>query len=180
VRCRRSPPAIISRNVWLSIRLRPKRRRLLLASGKADSTDNAAKLSDPNPPTPAERDALVKGHSKALECRQIIISHDNVFAAWELPHWRAYFARQDELFTKLASGELPVGVANKLNIESTDQFQTEAARGQADETRLQQVQGERRTEAAMQASAAMAANQPRMTSQHCTWMGNSINCTGTQ
>jgi hypothetical protein len=110
-------------------------------------------------------------------CQRIIVSHDNVFAAWELPHWQMFFAREDQLFTKLASGEMPVGVANKLFIESKDQFQVEQSRGQADETRFQQVQGERAAEAAMQANAAMAANQPRMTTTNCTWIGNSINCT---
>jgi hypothetical protein len=145
---------------------------------QGDGTDNAEKLSDPKPLTPVERDALVKGHNKMLQCRRIIVSHDNVFAAWELPHWQALFARDDQIFTKLASGELPVGVANKLIIESIDQFQVEQSRGQAEETRFQQVQGERRAEAAMQASATMAASQPRMTTTNCTWIGNSINCTG--
>jgi hypothetical protein len=145
---------------------------------QGNGTDTAEKLSDPKPLTPAERDALVKGHSKMLQCRQIVINHDNVFAAWELPHWQAYFARADQLFTKLASGEMPVGVANKLIIESNDQFKVEQSRGQADETRFRQVQAERFSEAAMAANATIAANRPRMTTTNCTWMGNSINCTG--
>jgi hypothetical protein len=143
-----------------------------------DGTDTAAKLTDPNPLTPPERDALVKLHPKAVECRQIIIAHDNVFAAWEAQHWQAYFQRQDQLFYKLASGELPVGVANKLSIDSQNELKVESAKGAADETRFQQVQATQRAAAAAQVSAAYAANQPRMTTTNCTWMGNSINCTG--
>jgi hypothetical protein len=145
---------------------------------QGDSTDSAEKLTDPKPLTSTERDALVRGHSKVLQCRQIITSHDRVFAAWELPHWQAYFARQDALFTKLASGELPVGVANKLSIESLNQFQVEQSQGQANETRFQQVQAEHAAEAAMAANATIAANQPRMTTTSCMWSGNMITCTG--
>jgi hypothetical protein len=145
---------------------------------QGDGADTAEKLSDPKPLTPAERDALVKLHPQAVQCRQIIIAHDNTFAAWEAPHWQAYFARTDQIFTRLASGEMPVGVANKLAIESNGQFQTETSRGQADEVRFQQVQNQRAAEAMMQANAAIAANQPRMTTTNCMWSGNMINCTG--
>ncbi len=145
-----------------------------------DGTDAADKLSDPKPLAPAERDALVQVHNRAVQCRQIIVSHDSVFAAWELPHWQEYFARQDQLFTKLASGEIPVGVANRLSIESEDQFRVEQSRGQAEETRFQQVQAQRAAAAAAQVSAAYAANQPRMTTTNCMWSGNMINCTGTR
>jgi len=136
------------------------------------------KLSDPKPLTPAERHALIRGHAEIVKCRHLLTDHDRVFAAWELPRFQAYFARQDALFTKLASGEMPVGAANQLQIASLDQFQVEQSRGQADETRFRQVQAERFSEAAMAANATMAANRPRMTTTNCTWMGNSINCTG--
>jgi hypothetical protein len=145
---------------------------------QGDATDTAEKLSDPKPLTPAERDALVRVHPKMLDCRRIIISHDNVFAAWETPHWQALFQRSDQLFTKLASGELPVGVANKLIIESNGQFQVEQSRGQADQARFEEVQRQRTAEAMIQANATIAANQPRVTTTNCTWMGNSISCTG--
>jgi hypothetical protein len=104
---------------------------------QSDATDTADKLSDPKPLTPAERDALVKIHPLKLQCRQIIIQHDNSFAAWELPYWQQYFARSDQIFTKLASGELPVGPANQLAIQAYDDFKTETSKGQANEVRFQ-------------------------------------------
>jgi hypothetical protein len=163
------------------IRATPEAQMLTRRLWQGDSTDTAAKLSDPNPLTPAERDALVKIHPEALQCRQIIINHDSTFAAWELPYWQAYFARTDQLFTRLASGEMPVGVANKLYMESTDQFQTETSQGRAEEVRFQQVQSQRAAEALVQANATIMANQPRMTTttNNCMWSGNMINCTGT-
>jgi len=156
----------------------PEARMLSARMWQDDGSDTAAKLSDPNPLTPAERDALVKIHPKAVDCRQIIITHDQLFAAWELQHWQAYFQREDQLFYKLASGELPVGVANKLAIDSWDEAKLQGAKGAADENRFQQIQATQRAAAAAQVSAAYVANQPRMTTTNCTWMGNSINCTG--
>jgi hypothetical protein len=40
---------------------------------------------------------------------------------------QAMHQRADQIFYKLASGELPVGVANKLYIESSGQFQAALA-----------------------------------------------------
>jgi hypothetical protein len=156
----------------------PEAKMLSARMWQGDDTDTAGKLSDPNPLTPQERDALVKLHPKIQECRQIIIAHDNVFAAWEAQHWQAYFQREDQVFYKLASGELPVGVANKLSIDSWNELKVEGSKGQADEVRFQQAQAAQRAAAAAQASAAMAASQPRMTTTNCTWIGNSISCTG--
>jgi hypothetical protein len=145
---------------------------------QGDATDTADKLSDPKPLTLAERDALVKIHPLRLQCRQIIIQHDNSFAAWELPYFQTFFARSDQIFTKLASGELPVGPANQLAIQAYDDLQTETSKGHANEVRFQQIQNQRQAEAMAQAGATMAANQPRMTSTTCTWVGNMMNCSG--
>lgn len=144
-----------------------------------DDTDTAPKLSDPKPLTPAERNALVLVHNKAVQCRQIIISHDNQFAAWETPYWQDYFQRSDEIFYKLASGELPVGTANKLAIESQGKFQADASRGHADAVQVAEVQRQQAAEAMMQAGGQLAASQPRphMTTTNCTWLGNTLNCT---
>jgi len=74
----------------------------------SDATDTAAKLSDPNPLTPTERDALVQVHNNIISCRQMMISDRS--AAWELSYWLDYFQRSDAIFNKLANGELPVGL----------------------------------------------------------------------
>jgi hypothetical protein len=144
-----------------------------------DDTDTAAKLSDPKPLGPAERNALVQVHNKIVLCRQIIILHDNQFAAWETPYWQDYFQRSDEIFYKLASGELPVGIANKMAIESQGKFQADVSRGHADAVQVAEVQQQQAAEAMMQAGAQLAASQPRshMTTTNCTWMGNTLNCT---
>ena len=91
----------------------------------SDASDTAAKLSDPDPLTPTERDALVQVHNNIISCRQMIISDDSRSAAWERPYWLDYFQRSDAIFNKLASRELPVGLANKLTIESNGKFQAD-------------------------------------------------------
>ena len=48
-----------------------------------NETDTASKLSDPNPLTKKEQDALVVVHNRIQPCQQIILTHDNKFAAWE-------------------------------------------------------------------------------------------------
>src|SRR5215470_6183607 len=88
----------------------------------SDASDTEAKLTDPNPLAPTERDALVQVHNNIISCRQIIFSDDSRSAAWKLPYWLDYFHRSDAIFNKLASGELPIGLPNKLAIESNGKF----------------------------------------------------------
>ena len=144
-----------------------------------DDTDTADKLSDTKPLSQSERNALVAVHNKVRACRDIIVAHDNRFAAWETPYWQEYFQRGDALFYKLASGELPVGVANKLAIESQGKFQTDLSKGHADAVRLEDAQRQRAAEVMLQSGAQILASQPqpRMTTTNCSWLGNTLNCT---
>jgi hypothetical protein len=145
----------------------------------SDATDTAAKLSDPNPLTPTERDALVQVHNNIISCRQMIISDDSRSAAWELPYWLDYFQRSDAIFNKLASGELPIGLANKLTIESNGKFQADVSRRHADAVSVDEAQQQQAAEALMQASAQITAPQPqsRLTSINCRWVANTLSCT---
>jgi hypothetical protein len=149
-----------------------------------DGTDTAAKLSDPNPLTMDERNALVRHHYQVLPCRQIILDHDNRFAAWEAPYWQELFRRSDEIYVRLASGELPVGTANRLSIESFGKFQADVSRGHANAVAAEEIRQQRASEAMLMAGsqilAASAANQPRTTTTNCSWFGNTINCVGTR
>jgi hypothetical protein len=149
-----------------------------------NETDTASKLSDPNPLTKSEQDALVVVHTQMQSCKEIILTHDNIFAAWETPYWQEYFQRNDELFYKLASGEIPVGLANKLSIESNGKFQTDVSSGHAQAVAVDEARQQRASEAMMQAGAqvlaAQAQSRPRMTTTNCSWMGNSLNCTSMQ
>src|SRR6516164_3503373 len=81
----------------------------------SDATDTEAKLSDPNPLTPTERDALAQVHNDIISCRQMIISEDGSLCRMGAS-LLAGLLRGDAIFNKLASGELPVGLANKLTI----------------------------------------------------------------
>lgn len=149
-----------------------------------DGSDSAAKLLDPYPLTPAERAALVQIHNKAAQCRQIIIANVDRSAAWQSAYLQDYVQRSDELFNKLESGELPVGLANKLSIESDRRLQAELAGGPIIDgghipgVRTDQAKREQAAEAVLQESAQIAASQPtpRLPTTYCSWLGNTLNC----
>jgi hypothetical protein len=107
----------------------------------------AHKLTDPNPLTKAERDAYVVVHNRLVQCRQLIIDHDNRWAAWEVPYWQQYFARSDAIYLKLVSGEIPVGIANRLTIENMGKFQEAVAQGHAQAVAEDEARRQRAAEA---------------------------------
>jgi hypothetical protein len=112
-------------------------------------------------------------------CKQIILTHDNNFAAWETPYWQQFFQRSDEIFYKLASGEIPVGIANRLSIESQGKFQTEVSSGHAQAVAVDEARQQRASEAMLQAGTQILAaqSQNRVTTTNCSWIGNMLNCT---
>lgn len=151
---------------------------------RGDGTDTADKLSDPNPLTPPERNALVQVHSRAVQCRQFLDAYDGQYAVWATPYGQAQHQRTDQIFSKLASGELPVGVANKLYIESNGQFQSDLAQGHANAVAANEAAQQRAAEALIQSGALRQpqaqvpqVQAPRMTTTNCTWIGNNLSCT---
>ena len=145
----------------------------------SDTSDTEAKLTDPNSLTSTERDALVQVQNDVISCRQMIISDDSRSEAWQLPYWLDYFHRSDAIFNKLASGELPVGLANKLAIESNGKFQADLTRRHPDAVPVDEAQQQQAAEALVQASAQIAAPEPnsRLTAINCRWVANTLSCT---
>ena len=174
-------------------RATPEHQMLAERIWQFDTTDTASKLNDPNPLTPAERNALVQTHNRVVPCRQIIINHDNQYAAWEAPIFQSAFQRADQIFERLASGELPVGAANKLIIESNGQLQSDLSRAKANAVAADDAARQRAAELLIQSGAlrpqppvqlppAQAPTMPtiqapRMTTTNCTWLANTLNCT---
>ena len=144
----------------------------------SDGTDAADKLSDPNPLTPTERDALAQVHNNIISCRQTIISDNNRSETWKLPYRLDYFKRSDAIFNKLASGELPIGLANKLSIESDGKFQADLSRSHPDAVPVDEAQQQQAAEALVQASAQITAPDPhsRLTAINCRWIANTLSC----
>ena len=145
----------------------------------SDATDTAAKLSDPNPLTPSDRDALVQVHNDIISCKQMIMSDDSRSAEWQLPYWLDYFRRSDAIFDKLTSGEIPVGLANKLTIESNGKFQADVSRRHPDAVPVDEAQQQQAAEALVQASAQIPVPEPdsRLTAINCRWVANALSCT---
>jgi hypothetical protein len=143
-----------------------------------DDTDTAEKLVDAKPLTQNERNALVTLHRRILPCRQIVIEHDNRYAAWETPYWQEFFERSDAIFYKLASGEITVGLANKLSIDIVGKFQTDVSKGHAEAVREDDARRQAAAQTMLQASAQILASQsrPQLTTTNCFWVGNNLNC----
>ena len=145
---------------------------------RGDGTDTASKLSDPNPLTPPERDALLRLHAATQPCRQMILDHDRRFATWETPYWQVFFATGDGIRTKLAAGEISVGAANKMFLEAYSQFQVETSKGQAQASAIEQQQraaalavvAEGLSQAGQNYSNAVQVNAPR----HCNTIYNGV------
>jgi hypothetical protein len=107
----------------------------------------------------------------------------------ETPYWQALFQRNDQIIYKLASGELPVGAANKLAIESNGQFQSDVSRAHANAVAADEAARQRAAELLIQSGALRQPQvqpqpqvftpqpPPRMTTTNCTWLGNTLNCT---
>jgi hypothetical protein len=136
-----------------------------------DGADTVEKLTDRKPLTKDEKNAVLRYQNKLMPCRQIIIAHDNRYAAWETPYWQEFFQRADLIRLKLVSDEITVGVANRLSIESIGKFQVDTSKGQADATRVAQEQQQR-------AAEVMLASLPTTTrtTTNCYWAGNNLNC----
>jgi len=149
-----------------------------------DGTDTAAKLLDPYPLTPAERAALVQVHAKAVQCRDIIMARVDKNDVGQSAYLQDYVQRSDEIFNKLATGEIPVGMANKLSIESDRKLETALPSGRLNDdghaagVRAEDAKREQATEALLEQSRQIAAAQPepRMPTTYCNWLGNTLNC----
>jgi hypothetical protein len=121
-------------------------------------------------------------HKDLERCRQIIVIHAN---PQELPLFEDFFQRNDAVFYKLASGEIAVGVANHLFIESEAKRRADGARllsaesQQAAQAQQQAAQAQAAaSQALLHAGAQLLTARPQVTTTNCTWLGNMINCTG--
>jgi hypothetical protein len=142
-----------------------------------DGSDDVEKLLDSNPLTPAERTALIQFHNKALLCRQIITT--NVDHSASSSFFQDHARRSDAIYSKLANGQIPVGLANRLSIESDRKLLVDLANGHVDGLRPEEAARQRAMDEMIEASNRLTAAQPQSTTAmpSCTWLGNSLYCT---
>ena len=141
-----------------------------------DDADSVAKLNDPEPLSKEQQNALAEVHKKNLQCRKITPVNSDRYIAWATPYREEYFQRGEAIFNKLVRGEIPVGLANRLAIESNGKFLDDVSRGHADAVRSEEIQRQQAAEALLQASAA-SQPRPGMAAANCTWFDNALNCT---
>jgi len=162
-----------------------------------DGSDAADKLRDPAPLTPEERSALTQLHGKMLQCRQFPYSASSPSDAREMQYRDDFFQRSAAVYYKLEGGDLPVGLANRLFIESNGKFQADMLRDhlrvppdaveqQQDAEKMVQENDRAAAAAAEQIPQAQRQSKKRQPKQShaeqkaiaptCTWVGNTLNC----
>jgi hypothetical protein len=163
-----------------------------------DGNDTPEKLRDQAPLTPEERSALTQLHAKMLQCRQIVPSGGSASDARETQYRDEFFQRSAAVYYKLESGDLPVGVANRLFIESNGKFQADMLRDHLRAVPPDAIEQQREAERMIQESdrAAVADQnqqaqrrrqsqnqskqsqlEQRVTPTNCRWTGNTLDCT---
>ena len=142
-----------------------------------DNSDDEAKLTDPEPLTKEQRKALERVHDRNLQCRQIAPINSDRYVAWVAPYREEYFERGNAILYKLESGEIAVGLANRLMIESNGKFLDDVSKGHPDAVRSEEIQRQRTAEALLQASRA-ALPPPTTAAMNCSWFDNALNCAG--
>jgi hypothetical protein len=172
-----SPQAVtIYRRVWLG-----------------DGTDTPDKLRDPAPLTTDERTALAQYHAQMLQCRQGVPAAGSASDPRDMQYRDAVFQRSLAVYSKLETGELNVGAANRLLIESNGKFQADMARDHLRPLPPAAIEAQKNAEkmvaAAGQAQAAQQpparSSKPRQAEQRsatpaCAWAGDALNCTPTR
>ncbi len=140
-----------------------------------DNSDSEAKLIDPEPLTKEQRKALEQVHAKNLQCRQIAPINTDRYVAWVTPYREEYFERGEAILHKLESGEIAVGLANRLIVESNGKFLDDVSKGHPDAVRSEEIHRQRTAEALLQASRA-SLPPPTTAAMNCSWFDNALNC----
>jgi len=161
-----------------------------------DGNDPIAKLRDPEPLTPDEKATLTQFQNKFMHCRQIVTSGGGESATWEAVLKEQYNERSDAIYYRLINNDLPVGLANRLTIESAGKLQAEILRDHPGSVPRRDIALQQAAEDMLREAGPFVAAQPpappppkgktRQAKQvpppppaapNCKWVGNSLDCT---
>ena len=161
-----------------------------------DGNDPISKLRDPDPLTPDEKATLTQFQNKLVRCRQIVTSSGGESATWEAVLKDQYNERSDAIYYRLINNDLPVGLANRLTIESSGKLQADMLRDHPGSVPRRDIALQQAAEdMARQAGPFVVAQPPpppppkgklRQAKQapppppaapSCKWVGNSLDCT---
>lgn len=169
-----------------------------------DGTDTPDKLRDTAPLTPDEQDALSRVRYSMHQCKQklAIRSMDQPAAMPDQQAREASIQRTDAILEKVAIGEITVGMANRLFVQSNGIFLADitkvnpklASRQQKhlqDQAELMLAESEKavaeeeaRHRAEEEAEAKQRKNKGKTrqaaeqvpATTNCAWSGNTLNC----
>jgi hypothetical protein len=168
-----------------------------------DGTDTPDKLRDTAPLTPEEQDALSRVRYSMRECKQklVIRSMDQPASMPDMQARDASIQRTDAILEKVATGEISIGMANRLFVQSNGIFLAEVTKAnpklvsrqqrhlqeQAEvmlaenEKVMAEEQARRRAEEEAEAKLRKNKGKTRQAEQtpadtNCAWSGNTLNC----
>lgn len=159
-----------------------------------DGNDPIYKLRDTEPLTPDEKANLTQFQNKLQRCRQIVTSGSGESPTWEAVLKDQYNQRSDAIYYRLINNDLPVGLANRLTIESAGKLQADMLRDHPNSIPRQQIAHQQAAEDMLKEAGPFVAAQPpapppkgkqRQAKQTppppaaptCNWVGNSLDCT---
>jgi len=160
-----------------------------------DGNDPIAKLRDPDPLTPDEKATLTQFQNKFLRCRQIVTASSGESETWQAVLKDQYNQRSDAIYYRLINNDLPVGLANRLTIESAGKLQADMLRDHPGSVSRQQIARQQTAEEMLKEAGPFVAAQPppppppkgktRQAKQTppppaaptCNWVGNALDCT---
>ena len=161
-----------------------------------DGNDPIAKLRDPDPLSPDEKATLTQFQNKLVHCRQIMTVGGGESATWEAVLKDQYNQRSDAIYYRLINNDLPVGLANRLTIESAGKLQADIVRDHPNSVPRRDIALQQAAEDMLREAGPFVAAQPpeppppkgklRQAKQapppppaapNCKWVGNSLDCT---
>ena len=161
-----------------------------------DGNDPISKLRDPDPLTPDEKATLTQFQNKLVRCRQIVTAGGGESPTWEAVFRDQYNERSDAIYYRLINNDLPVGLANRLTIESVGKFQADMLRDHPRAVPRQEIVRQQAAEEMLKEAGPFVAVQPpppppskgklRQAKQTappppaaptCNWVGNALDCT---
>jgi len=167
---------------------------------RGDGRDTIDKLRDTTTLLPEQKSALVQFHNDLQQCRQMMAAATSQSNTRQTVYREEFFTRGDAIYYKLVNDQIPVGLANKLTIQSNAKLQSEIMRDDPRALRPEEIQQQRNAESMLAAAEQMAMAQPpppppakrkgkqkpptpeeleqqRLATTTCTWLGNTLDCT---
>lgn len=153
-------------------------RRFYTGSGDTDTR----KFSDPSKLTPTEIRLIEQYRGEVRPCKDTIVRTSTDYAPSDVPAWTAFFSRSDEVWSRLSTGRLTVGEANRCSLSSLVILEQELANAlpaTTEENRKLARERQRLAQEILDYSSKIQQSQRESgRAASCLWAGNALQCSG--